>query len=318
MRRGHEALCCSFVKSCGPEVTEVEKPQALKEPMDMPDPHFPIKLHHCRFDRRGATTFPHHWHEHLEFLYFVEGEARITCNSQSFDAGPGDLIVVNSTDLHHGVSLSDRLFYFAVILDPSLLHSQLIDAVETKYITPITQNRILFRNRIHGDPAVAECIESLIREYESREFGYELAVKSWLYRLLTVLLRHHVYASQSLEAYSARVRHLERFGPVFRHIEENYRHKITVDELAAIASLSRFHFCRQFKELTDKTVSEYINFVRLGKAEFLLRHTAMSIAEVAAEAGFNDIYYFSKLFKTHKKSPPSRFRSENGSADNGH
>lgn len=292
----------------------MQKPLSLRESMDMPDPHFPIKLHHCRYDQYGATTFPPHWHEHLEFLYFVEGEARITCNSLSYDVGPGDLVVVNSTDMHHGMSLSDRLFYFAVILDPSLLHSQLIDAVETKYITPITQNRIVFRNLITDDPAVTDCIDSLIREYKGREFGYELAVKACLYRLLTVLLRNHAVTGQSPNEYSARLRNLERLGPVFQYIEENYRSRIAVDDLAAIASLSRYHFCRQFKELTDKTVTDYVNFVRINKAESLLRTTGLSIAEVASETGFGDIYYFSKLFKAYKKIPPSKFRSESEGA----
>lgn len=286
----------------------MDKPLSLREPMDMPDPHFPIKIHQCRFDRNGVTAFPLHWHEHLEFLFFVEGQARITCNSSAFDAGPGDLIVINSTDLHQGISLSDRLFYFAVILHPSLLHSQHFDKVETKYITPITQNRILFRNRIQGDPVVIECIDSLIREYSEREFGFELAVKSSLYRLLAVLLRRHVTSSQSEREYAARIHNLERFSPVFRFIDEHYKTKITVEQLASVASLSRYHFCRQFKELTNKTVSEYINLVRIGKAEIMLRNTGLSIAEIASETGFNDIYYFSKLFKAHRMSPPSRFR----------
>lgn len=288
----------------------MDKPLSLREPMDMPDPHFPIKIHQCRFDRTGVTAFPLHWHEHLEFLYFVKGHARITCNSLEYDAGPGDLIAVNSTDLHQGVSLSDRLFYFAVILHPSLLHSQQFDKVETKYITPITQNRILFCNRIQDDPVAIECIDSLIREYQEKEFGYEVAVKASLYRLLAALLRRHVASSQTEREYAARIHNLERFSPVFRFIDERCQQKITIDQLASIVSLSRFHFCRQFKELTNKTVSEYINLVRINKAEILLRNTGKSIAEIASETGFSDIYYFSKVFKAHRMMPPSRFRRE--------
>ncbi|WP_276358315.1 helix-turn-helix transcriptional regulator [Cohnella caldifontis] len=288
----------------------MQKPPLLREPMDMPDPHFPLKIHHLRFDQPGVVTFANHWHEHLEFLYIVDGEARITCNSFACDAAAGDLIVVNSTDLHQGICLSDRLVYFAVILDPSLLHSQRADAVETKYIAPITQNRILFRNRIQEDPEAVQCIDSLIREYRGKEFGYELAVKAHLYRLLAVLLRRHVASSLSPQEYASRIRNLERFGPVFRYIDERFKTKITVDQLADAASLSRYHFCRQFKQLTGKTVSAYINQVRVNKAEFLLRNMGMSVTEAAAEVGVGDIYYFSKLFKAYKQVPPSRFLEE--------
>ena len=51
-----------------------------------------------------------------------------------------------------------------------------------KFITPITQNRLIFENRISGDDALASML-SIIHELEQQEFGYELAVKSELYRL---------------------------------------------------------------------------------------------------------------------------------------
>ncbi|MCC3376187.1 AraC family transcriptional regulator [Cohnella sp. REN36] len=287
----------------------MDKSPALREPMDMPDPFFPMKLHHCRFAQSGVTTFPHHWHEHLEFLYVVKGEARFSCNSESYDVAAGDLIVINGTDLHHGISLSDDLFYYALIVDPALLHSHTVDTVEAKYITPITQNRIRFANKIGRDEQDARaCLAALIEEIGNREFGYELAVKSWLYRLLTVLLRHHVAAHFSPADYSSRIRQLERLDPVFRHVEEHYAERLTVDRLAGIARMSRFHFSRVFKELTNRSVTDYINFVRINKSEYELRHTEKTIAEIATANGFNDIYYFSRLFKSYKNVSPSTLR----------
>lgn len=284
------------------------KPQNLLEPMDMPDPRFPMKVHHCRVAHAGMTAFDHHWHHHLEFLYIVDGSARITCNSESFDVSPGELIVVNSTDLHHGISLSDDLFYYAVIVDPSLLHSHTPDSAEAKFITPITQSRIRFAHKVAGDDAVRVSLLSLIEEYDNGAFGYELAVKSWLYRLLTLLLRGHVAMHLTPDQYDSRVRRLERMDAVFRYIEDRYADKISIDELAAVACLSRFHFGRVFKELTNRSVTDYINFVRINKSEYDLRHTSKSITEIALATGFSDVYYFSRLFKAYKNVPPSALR----------
>ncbi|MBB6730005.1 AraC family transcriptional regulator [Cohnella zeiphila] len=286
----------------------MEKSPVLREEMDMPDPLFPIKIHHCRYEKTGATTFAHHWHEHLEFLYVVEGEARFSCNSETHDVVPGDIVIVNSADLHHGISLSDRLFYYAVIVDPALLHSHTVDTVEAKFITPIAQGRIRFANKISDDPIVRESLTSLIGEFNGQAFGYELAVKSWLYRLLTALLRRHTAVSLSPEQYSSRLRRLERLDPVFRHIEERYADKITVDELAGIARMSRFHFGRVFKELTNRSVTDYLNFVRINKSEYDLRHSEKTITEIALENGFGDVYYYSRLFKSYKNVTPSSLR----------
>ena len=92
------------------------------------------------------------------------------------------MIVINRNELHYGLSQSDHLFYYALIADFSP-QSHSLDAPEMKFITPITQNRLIFENRISGDDALASML-SIIHELEQQEFGYELAVKSELYRSL--------------------------------------------------------------------------------------------------------------------------------------
>src|SRR5690349_3978635 len=96
----------------------------LREPMDMPNPLFPIKVHSCRSDGIGKPLFPAHWHAHVEILCFMEGEADITCGTNTIHAGGGDLILVNSNELHYGISRTEQLFYYAVIFDLSLLDSR--------------------------------------------------------------------------------------------------------------------------------------------------------------------------------------------------
>lgn len=281
----------------------------LLEPMDMPDPQFPLKIHFCRCERVGSTAFFPHWHEHMEFLYIVEGKARMSCNANSYDVGPGELIVVNCADLHHGVCLSDHLAYYAVIVDPELLHSHRMDSAEAKFITPIVRSRIRFENRIVGDAAIKDSLDELIREYENKEFAYELSVKACLYRLLAAMLRGHIAESMPEGELASRIRRLTRIEPVLQHIEEKYAERLDVETLAAIAGMSRYHFSRVFKELTSRSVTDYVNFVRIGRCEQDLRYTSKTISEIALEHGFSDIYYFSRLFKSYRGVSPSSLRS---------
>ena len=287
----------------------MEKHASLREPMDMPNPNFPIKIHHIRSQENGKTLFSHHWHEHLEFLYFTSGKAIIECNSVPFSVSTGELVVVNSNELHYGLNISDvYLSYYALIVDISMLHSQSLDAVETKFITPITQNQILFQNVISHDEEINHCMTSLINELEEKELGYELSIKSNLYRMLTILLRKYVAHIQSIHDYHTRLNNLERFAPIFLHIETHYHEALTVELLADLAGLSRFHFSRLFKALTNRTLTEYINILRINKSMDLLRNAQMSISEIALSTGFNDIYYFSHMFKKLKKVSPSELR----------
>ncbi|WP_168123215.1 AraC family transcriptional regulator [Paenibacillus sp. HB172176] len=282
--------------------------ESLREPMNMPDPSFPIKANLSRFDSSRSLLFPHHWHSHLEFLYIASGEAIIECGSTPYRAAPGDLVVINSNELHYGVNCSSELQYYVMITDTSLLHSQFADAAETKFIAPITQNRLLFRNLIRDDEVISSCVLSLVKELSERSFGFEMAVKSELYRLLTLLLRGHVATVLSNDEHHERMKNIERFEPVLHYIDTNFGSALTVDKLADIAGLSRFHFSRLFKDLTGRTVTEYITSTRLDKAEAMLLHSPLTVTEIAAATGFSDIYYFSRTFKKHKKTAPSSLR----------
>lgn len=286
------------------------KDVAFREPMPMPNPSFPVKLHprHMRKMAVGVTLFVPHWHEHVEFLYFVKGNAVIECGSQPVNCGSGDLCVVNSNELHYGICASEDLSYYALIVDLSVLQSHAWDAVETKYISPITRNRILFQNRICGDEAVTQCMWAIVREMEHQELGYELAVKSHLYGLMSLLVRKYVATPKELDAYRYRLKEQERLAPVFAFIDEHYREKLSVQQLADIAGLSRYHFSRLFKLVTDKSLVEYINLIRINKSESLLRNKALNISEIALATGFSDIFYFSRTFKKLKKVSPTAWR----------
>jgi AraC-like DNA-binding protein/mannose-6-phosphate isomerase-like protein (cupin superfamily) len=292
-------------------VENMDKIASLREPMPMPDPSFPIKIHPRQTHEIGVgtTLFPHHWHEHMEFLYFVSGKATIECGSVPFQFQSGDLCVVNSNELHYGISKSEDLSYYAMIVDISMFHSHSVDAIETKFITPISQNRILFQNRISEDADITHCMLSIIGELERKELGYELSIKSHLYRLLSLLVRHYVATLTDLDEYRHKLKDLERLAPVFTYIDEYYRDKLTVQKLADLAGLSRFHFSRLFKQVTDKSLIEFINLVRINKSESLLRNTRMNISEIALATGFSDIYYFSRTFKQLKKVSPSEWRN---------
>lgn len=284
------------------------KPAALLEPMDMPNPYFPVKVHRYQTDEYGKILFTNHWHKHIEFIFCLSGKAIIECNSVPYTLEANELIVLNSNDLHAGVSVSKDLFYYALIFDPILLQSPVFDATETKFITPITQNLILFSHKIANDEAIKACILEIVNELGDQQLGYELSIKSYLYRILTLLLRNYVAQVLTVNDHTLRMKNLQRFAPILQYIEATYQEELSVEALAEMAGLSRFHFSRLFKELTGRSVTDYVNGIRIGRAEYLLYNTTLTISEIALAAGFHDIYYFSRIFKKYKQMAPTVMR----------
>ncbi len=75
--------------------------------------------------------------------------------------------------------------------------------------------------------------------------------------------------------------------------------------------LSEGYFCQIFKEITGKTAMDYINRLRIDKAEKMLRKTAMTVTEVASLCGFDDANCFSRMYKKLKgESPQAARRAE--------
>lgn len=280
---------------------------SLYQKANVADRDFPIQLFQNNHDSHGSI-FDSHWHEQLEILYFIEGEAVVECSSTPVSVKPGEFIVINSNELHSGYNPGNRLSYYCFNIDTSMLQSSFPDSCEIKYISPIEKNLIIFSNKVSNDTQAVDCIASIIAEYENKEIGFEMAIKSYFYKLLVLLIRKHVKQILTQEEYDKKVKNLEKLREVLKYIEENYTEEVSIAEACKLSGLSTYYFCHLFKGVTGKTLSEYVNSLRINKAESLLKSTEMNITEIALATGFNDINYFSRLFKKNKKASPSELR----------
>lgn len=90
-------------------------------------------------------------------------------------------------------------------------------------------------------------------------------------------------------------------------MEQSHRH-ISLAEVASIANMNKEAFCRFFKERTRKTLTEFLNEVRITRACHLLGNKDLTIMQVASESGFPNLSYFNRVFKKIKCKTPGEFR----------
>lgn len=93
------------------------------------------------------------------------------------------------------------------------------------------------------------------------------------------------------------------------YIEESLYHDISVRQLAAVFNYNEKYIGKVFKKHTGKTIKEYMNIKRLQKVEDLLKNTPLSITEISAKTGFNNVTYFNRLFKRHWHMSPTAYRN---------
>jgi AraC family transcriptional regulator len=108
---------------------------------------------------------------------------------------------------------------------------------------------------------------------------------------------------------------LSRVGPVDRRLRlaiefmhDNYSRELSLEEIAAAAYLSEYHFARLFKQVTGSSPHVYLANLRLERARSLLIETSLPIGEIAAMVGYQSQSHFTKVFKSIAGVTPKVYR----------
>jgi len=102
-----------------------------------------------------------------------------------------------------------------------------------------------------------------------------------------------------------------RINRVIDYIDKNLAGDLRLDDLAAVANFSKYHFNRIFHSFTGESLFQFIQRIRLEKSAILLSSRPdMSITEIALECGFSGPASFSKSFRSFFEKSPSEWRKE--------
>ena len=99
-----------------------------------------------------------------------------------------------------------------------------------------------------------------------------------------------------------------RILKVIDYIDNNYTENIDANLLAEICFLSRAQMFRLFKKETGETPIDYRNRLRIKKAQQLILDGECSVSEISEMLGFENIYYFSRIFKKYVGVSPSNYK----------
>ncbi|HZI24440.1 MAG TPA: AraC family transcriptional regulator [Chryseolinea sp.] len=131
-----------------------------------------------------------------------------------------------------------------------------------------------------------------------------------LLSLLDLLANSTEYNLLANEQYSNLLKEAEsdRMNKVHAYVLKNFREKITLEQVAAIANMSSTSFSRYFKMHANKTFSDFLTEIRIGYSCKLLIEKSISISEACYESGFNTISNFNRQFKSVTHHSPLEYK----------
>ena len=148
---------------------------------------------------------------------------------------------------------------------------------------------------------IGEMFEGMIAELQAKLPFYERVVISRFFELVARLQRR----AESLRPAGP---HAECINRVLQLLNREFERELSLDELAATAAMSKYHFLRCFKAMVGVSPLEYRNALRIEHAKVLLEDLALPVAQVGVMVGFSSGAYFSDAFKRAVGCSPRAYR----------
>ena len=136
-----------------------------------------------------------------------------------------------------------------------------------------------------------ELSERLVREFTVRKPLYVDFCSAYLYQMLNIIGRKYALGQGNVTPISA-----SRINAVCRKIYDNMKKPPSVEELAADCCVSQSRFVHLFKEVTGKSVTDFVTSIRVERAKELLVSTDLPVREISETVGYDDQNYFSRRF----------------------
>jgi len=254
----------------------------------------------CLKARFFRHAYAPHVHDTFAIGVILEGAEAFRYRGVRHVAPAGSLVAVNPDELHDGAPAEDGFAYR--MLYPSVALVQAIaDELDDR-----PAGFPAFREAIIDDPDVAARLGAAhaLMEAHLQKGSSKLAVDGAFTAALSLMVRRH-----SVNEPCGR-RLGREAGPIRRArgaIDDLYMQDLTLDELAGVAGLSRYHFLRAFRREVGVTPHAYLTSRRIAAAKGFLAGDA-PLSEVALACGFYDQSHFSRAFKGCTGVTPGQYR----------
>lgn len=257
-----------------------------------------------------------HWHHYIEILYIMDGTVCVELDQTLYVLKQDDLLIVYPTVIHTIYAADDHFVNYAVIkFNPAEIHLSSDTTLKLRALFSKNEEKrfVHFSSLLLSPHRVRHTVTRLVDEMSRQVIGFNVVIDACLNILLVSLARiwkeNHIDLNAAVNNGSC-----STIDDILEYIADHTGSAIAVPELAARCNMSYSTFSRLFKQRTGRGCKEYLEYVRICKAQNLLLFTDLSLNYIASETGFTDCSHFIKTYKKYKGITPAQQR-KNGLPD---
>ena len=266
-------------------------------------------------------TVKPHWHYFTEMVYLVKGVLYAEVENHKYTMNPGDMVIFHPKQIHSFLdsptkaseSGDEELLFYVIKFDDMILSNTtpgspklpILLANITKEDVPYN---LITANELRFNP-VKLFFENCIWETTNKRFCYDIKVASMISLIITELMRIWVKRGLKLSAKTTFDQFSSKDFSVLEYIDQHSAENISIEQLANRCGMCYSNFAKQFKTQFGKTCKEYIEFVRICKADTLLLYTDKTLDYISQETGFTDASHFIRTYKKIRGITPKQRRN---------
>ena len=264
-----------------------------------------------KWQRKSHFTYPWHFHSEYEIIYVIKGTGNsfVANNIEHFETGDLALLGSNlphfwrSDEKHHAPGSGSKTDYIVIQFSSDLLNESNFRFLEFQVIRDLLKRSA--RGIRFSDPFREKAGKKIIKIAKARGFKQLIMFLELLHELGKTD-QYHLLASES---YNDREQDFanDRLTKVLHYINTSYQQKIELEKAAGIANMHPSAFCRFFKEKTGKSLSQFVNDMRIDYACRLIIEDKHFVSQVCFESGFNNLSNFNRTFRRHTGYTPTEY-----------
>lgn len=248
-----------------------------------------------------------HWHAEFEFVLVEKGEAEFWAGERYFRMKEGQGFFVNSRVLHRYYSEKGAIVPNFVLLSSFL--SPRSGLIYRKYVEPLEMSALeclTFSPEIPWQAEILDVMKKIV-EIQKTDADPEL-VTSFLTQQLWYLIYLHTGKTVLTERKEPAASSQGRLQVMMQYIHQHYDQKISLEEIAEQAMVSKSTALNLFRRYLHDTPVHYLLKYRLQEAASLLVVTEKKIGVISENVGFENVDYFCKMFKKYYSMTPTEYR----------
>ena len=263
-----------------------------------------IVVYYNRFSPR--FRFAGERHNFYEFYYVAENEMIVTIDNEKYLLKEGEFILVPPMRWHamgpHETYATCITVSFDATGYPEEIFSGKLSPLGKQVLSNLVNvyakncNESEFRLKMLSDKT----------EDEEKDFGYKQALKVNTEWLMLDILQNRIQAEKQ------KSRTEKQYNPLAEstllYLEQHFRENPSLDRIASDLNYSVPHICRVFKQNYNESIVNYLTKLKIDEALKLIELNNRSFREISDSLGFDNVAYFTRIFKKQTGMTPSAYR----------